>query len=123
MTYKSLRLWLLLSLGAIAAHAAPVGYIVKVDGKKVFLDLLGGNGAAPGKEFTVFTEGDRLKHPVTGADMGPVEKTIASGRIVEVHDKYSLGELSADAAVAPGQKVRLADASAAPAAQAAAPAS
>ncbi|HVE12910.1 MAG TPA: VCBS repeat-containing protein [Elusimicrobiota bacterium] len=114
-----------------ARCALALGYVVKVEGAKIFLDFGQSSGASVGQAFTVYAEGDSLKHPVTGEELGREEKTLASGRILEIHEKYSVGEIAPPVKdLAAGQKARLgapppppapAPAAAAPGAPAAAP--
>jgi len=70
------------------------GYVVRVDSDTVWLDLTAADGAASGRAFDVYTEGAELKHPVTGASLGRVQETIASGSIREVAEKFSTGWLT-----------------------------
>lgn len=85
------------------------GYVVKVDGKSVYLDK-GRGPAAVGRRFSVYTQGEELKHPVTGESLGQVKNTVAKGVISEVQEKYSVGLLeSGEDKVQPGQRIRLDD--------------
>lgn len=103
----ALSLLLAVLLSAPAGAAAPSGYVVKVEGGRIFLDLGRGAGASVGRRFVVFREGAELKHPVTGESLGPVLEEIASGEIVDVQEKYSVGAVEAAKGVAAGQRVRL----------------
>ena len=95
-------------LPAVAAAAAPKGYVVKIEGPKVWIDLTAADGAQPGRPFTVFQEGEELKHPVTGASLGRVEKTLGTGAIREVAEKFSVGDVNTSAGmIASGNRVRL----------------
>ncbi|MDE2141711.1 MAG: hypothetical protein KGJ84_04795 [Elusimicrobia bacterium] len=98
-----------LLIGALAAaQPADKGYVVRVDSSSVWLDLTAADGAAPGRSFEVYTEGAELKHPVTGASLGRVRKTIAKGRITDVSDKFSTGDLAPSSpAVKAGERARL----------------
>lgn len=111
---------------AASAFAQPAdrGYVVRADSSSVWLDLTAADGAAAGRAFEVYTEGAELKHPVTGASLGRVRSTVASGAITDVSEKFSTGSLSSGAAaVKAGQRARFtAPAPAAPAVPAAAPA-
>lgn len=113
-------LFLLLSLPAFAA--SPSGYVVKAENGVVYLDLAAKDGAAEKREFTVYEEGEELKHPVTGASLGRTEKIVAKGSITSVSDKFSTGGLSLPnaAGVKPGQRVRFSAPAPAPVAAAAA---
>jgi hypothetical protein len=97
---------------AAPAHAAD-GFVVKVDGASVYLDF-GAGAASVGVPFEVLKPGDELKHPVTGASLGPVFEKAGAGKVVSVEEKYSVGTLEHGAAQA-GWKARLGAAPGAPA--------
>lgn len=108
---------------AVLAAAPAKGYVVKAEGAKVWLDLTAADGAAPGRGFQVYTEGEDIKHPVTGEQLGKAETKIAEGKIDEVAEKLSVGRLNENTAVVlAGQRARLTAAVAAPIAPVAAPA-
>lgn len=97
------------------SDSAPEGYVVKVEGSTVYLDLGKKARIKTGQRFRIISEGEELKHPVTGASLGKILKTIGTGRIVEVQEKYSVGRLeSTKSAPAVGQKFRLEAPEAAP---------
>ncbi len=98
----------LLGLAAVLHASSLVGYVVKVDSRTVYLDLGVSSGVAAGQDFVVFSQGEELKHPVSGVSLGRIEKTVSRGRITEVAPAYSTGLLQADAeGVAAGQRVRI----------------
>lgn len=106
----------LLITSLAAAQPADKGFVVKVDSDAVWLDLTAADGAAAGRGFEVYSEGEELKHPVTGASLGRVQNQVATGSITETADKFSTGRLSARVGeVKVGQRARLT--TAAPAAQ------
>ncbi len=107
---------------ASAKDADPSGYVVRTEGRKVYIDLGKKSGAAPGQGFAVYREGAVLKHPVTGAVLGKVEDTLVEGELSEVRELYSVGEFSKDAEVRIGMRVRLIPIPPPPAAAPAAPA-
>jgi hypothetical protein len=91
-----------------AAAPATKGYVVKAEGARVWLDLTAADGAAPGRAFQVYTEGEELKHPVTGENLGKEEKVIADGKITELAEKHSVGELPApNETIKAGARARL----------------
>jgi hypothetical protein len=103
----SLSLCLLLLTSAAFAQE---GYVVKTTADGLYLDLGKASGAKSGDRFTVYKEGENLKHPVTGENLGAEETTLAGGTIVEVREKYSIGKLDASSrktTLAPAMKVRL----------------
>jgi hypothetical protein len=83
------------------------GYVVKIEGPTAWLDLTAADGAAVGRPFTVFAEGEELKHPVTGASLGKTEAKLGEGTIKEVAEKFSVGDLKEAAPIKPGARVRL----------------
>lgn len=94
--------------GPVFAAAPAKGYVVKADGTQIWLDLTAADGAAPGRGFQIYEEGEDLKHPVTGERLGKAEKKIIDGNIEEVSDKHSLGRLAeASPLVKTGQRARL----------------
>lgn len=99
----------LFAFSPAAFAAAPAkGYVVKTSGTQIWLDLTAGDGAAPGRGFQVYEEGEEIKHPVTGEQLGKTERKLAEGKIEEVAEKYSVGRLGEPAPqVQAGARVRL----------------
>jgi len=126
MVFSASMLSLLFPLAASLcwAQGAVSGYVVKVESAAVYLDAGEGQGARPGMAFTLYTEGEELKHPATGASLGRIENIVGTGEITEVHEKYSMGRLSAGqpAPEGAGLRYRLKTAAQAPAAAPAQPA-
>ena len=85
------------------------GLIVSVDQQgKVVVDLTAKDGIYPGLEMEVFRQGEPFKHPVSGEVMGRTEKTVASLRVVDVQDRFSVGQLlDRDGSVKAGDGVRV----------------
>ena len=85
------------------------GLIVSVDQQgKVVVDLAAKDGIYPGLEMEVFREGEPFKHPVSGEVMGRMEKTVASLRVVDVQDRFSVGQLlEQEGSVKAGDGVRV----------------
>jgi hypothetical protein len=109
ITSDAMNTLFLLLMSLPAAAADPSGYVVKADAGTVYLDLVAKDGASEKRVFTVYEEGEELKHPVTGASLGRTEKTVATGAITSVSEKFSIGALdgASAAGVKPGQRVRL----------------
>ncbi len=85
------------------------GLIVSVDQQgKVVVDLTAKDGIYPGLEMEVFRQGEPFKHPVSGEVMGRMEKTVASLRVVDVQDRFSVGQLlEQEGSVKAGDGVRV----------------
>src|SRR5438045_1866608 len=82
----------ILSCAAVYA-AVPDGYVVKVDSATLYLDWGSSSGAHIGDAFTVYREGEALKHPVTGEVLGHAEATVGTGTLQTLEAKFSVGHL------------------------------
>ena len=92
---------------AQGAADAALGYVVRVEQSSVVLDFTEKNAAA-GQPFTVFKEGEELKHPATGKSLGRLETPVAQGTLREVLANYSIGTLASNAEpVSAGMRARL----------------
>ncbi|MDP3543584.1 MAG: VCBS repeat-containing protein [Elusimicrobiota bacterium] len=104
-----------IAFSALIAFSVPVsaavpakGYVVKTSGTQIWLDLTAADGAAPGRGFAVYEEGEDIKHPVTGEQLGKAERKLAEGKLEEVADKFSVGRLGEPAPhVQAGARARL----------------
>jgi hypothetical protein len=85
------------------------GLIVSVEPQgKVVVDLTAKDGIYAGLEMEVFRQGEPFKHPVSGEVMGRMDKTVASLRVVDVQDRFSVGQLlEQDGSVKAGDGVRV----------------
>lgn len=113
MIFSGPMLKLLLTLLAPFCWAQPsaslTGYVVKVESSTVYLEFGEPQGVRPGQKFVLFSEGEELKHPVTGASLGRVQNLAAEGTIAEAQEKYSVGTLSSALSPLPqGLKFKLA---------------
>jgi len=99
----------LFALSAPVFAAAPAkGYVVRAEDTQVWIDLTAADGAAVGRGFQVYEEGEDLKHPVTGEQLGKAERRIAEGKIEAVAEKHSVGRLPEPTrGIQAGQRTRL----------------
>jgi curli biogenesis system outer membrane secretion channel CsgG len=78
----------------IAAAAAPAGglqgKVIKVEGTKAWINLGALAGIKLGDRFTVFTVGDALIDPDTGAKLGADEKQTGNGAVIDVQGKFAV---------------------------------
>ena len=77
------------------AAVAPVirGYVVYVDTTRVVIDLSSKDGVRPGSLVSVRRDKIAIVHPVTGEVLGELDEEIATGKVSEVHDKFSVVEV------------------------------
>src|SRR3970282_552286 len=85
------------------------GLIVSVEPQgKLVVDLTAKDGIYPGLEMEIFREGEPFKHPASGEVMGRMEKTVGLIRVVEVRDRFSVGQLlEQEGSVKAGEGVRV----------------
>ena len=115
------RLMVLAVFGLFPALGSAQGMVVRVDGKKVYLDTTSfKQKVTKGQSFKVILSSEKLVNPKTGNDLGEVHTYSPSGKIIEVQEKYAVGELADTAKISVGQEAVLEEA--APAAPTAAPA-
>lgn len=85
------------------------GYIIQIDGRKVYIDLGREQGVQPGQRFTIFKEGKVIKHPVTGKIMGVEKSEMGTIKIISVEHEMAIGEAEDGAVTSilkPGDKVK-----------------
>jgi len=66
------------------------GYIVKVEGEKVLVDI---KNLRDGEELTVLREGKEIIHPITKQSLGREEERVGKVVVEQVGDKFSVGRL------------------------------
>ena len=91
-----------------AALAPPTnrGFVVFVDTSRVVIDLNGKDGVKPGAQVSVRRDKIAIVHPITGELLGELDEEVATGRVTEVKDKFSVVELSS---VTNGNQVKIKD--------------
>jgi hypothetical protein len=93
---------------ATAAPSLPLdrGFVVFVDTSRVVIDLNSKDGIKPGAQVSVRRDKIAIVHPVTGELLGELDEEVATGRVTEVKDKFSVVELSS---VTNGNQVKIKD--------------
>jgi hypothetical protein len=92
--------------GALAVPATPRGYVVFVDTSRVVIDLAAADGVKVGSLVSVRRDKIAIVHPITGELLGELDEEVATGRVVEVRDKFSVVEVQKAAA---GAQVQVKD--------------
>ena len=82
----------------IATQSATRGYVVFVDTSRVIIDLAASDGVKLGTGVSVRRDKVAIVHPITGELLGELDEEVASGRVVEVQDKFSVVEVQKAAA-------------------------
>jgi hypothetical protein len=82
------------------------GYVVFVDTSRVIIDLAAADGVKLGTGVSVRRDKIAIVHPITGELLGELDEEVATGRVVEVRDKFSVVEVQKAAA---GAQVQVKD--------------
>lgn len=82
----------------VAIPSATRGYVVFVDTSRVVIDLAASDGVKLGTGVSVRRDKVAIVHPITGELLGELDEEVASGRVVEVRDKFSVVEVQKAAA-------------------------
>ena len=90
----------------VVVPPATSGYVVFVDTSRVVIDLAAADGVKLGTGVSVRRDKIAIVHPITGELLGELDEEVASGRVVEVRDKFSVVEVQK---AAPGVQVQVKD--------------
>jgi TolB-like protein len=80
--------------------------IAKVDGKTVFLNRSGEGALAVGDRLAILSQGEAVRDSDTGEELGRPLTEVAQGRVVAVDAEIVKAELSGDALVKEGMRVK-----------------
>jgi hypothetical protein len=90
--------------GGVGTQPSTRGYVVFVDASRVVIDLAAPDGVKVGTNVSVRRDKIAIVHPITGELLGELHEEVATGRVVEVRDKFSLVEIQKVAAGAQVQE-------------------
>ena len=77
--------------GAAGAGAGAADMrIIKVDGNRAFINVGSSSGVKVGDKFTIIQRGEDLIDPATGMKLGAEEKTIGTGVVAEVQERFAI---------------------------------
>lgn len=82
------------------------GYVVYVDTGRVVIDLTNIDGLQPGSLVSLRRDRIPIVHPVTGELLGELDEEVATARVTEIRDRFSVAEVQN---VAPGSQVQIRD--------------
>ena len=69
------------------------GYVVFVDTSRVVIDLAAADGVRLGSAVSLRRDKVAIVHPITGELLGELDEEVASGKVVEIRDKFSVVEI------------------------------
>ena len=82
------------------AAAPPRGLearVVKVDGERVYINVGAESGVKVGDRFAVFSVGEALIDPVTGANLGAEEEQTGTASVTDVQAKFAIATVTGKA--------------------------
>jgi hypothetical protein len=82
------------------------GFVVYVDTTRVVIDLTSLDGLQPGSLVSLRRDKIPLVHPVTGELLGELDEEVATARVTEIRDRFSVAEVQN---VAPGSQIQVRD--------------
>jgi hypothetical protein len=89
-----------------AAEVPRRGYVVHVDTTRIAIDLTTADGLRLGSVVSVRRDRTPIMHPVTGEKLGELDEEVATAKIVELRDRFSLAEIQS---VNPGAQIEVRD--------------
>jgi hypothetical protein len=82
------------------------GYVVYVDSARIVIDLTNLDGLRPGSVLSLRRDRIPIVHPVTGELLGELDDEVATARVTEIRERFSVAEVQS---VAPGAQVQVRD--------------
>jgi len=97
--------------GAAAPTAAPApapqrGFVVFVDTTRIVIDLTARDGLRLGTLVSLRRDKIPIVHPITGELLGELDEEVATGRVTEIRDKFSVIEVQG---LSQGAEVKIKD--------------
>jgi hypothetical protein len=94
------------AVAPVPVEVAKRGYVVYVDTTRIVIDLTGVDGVRPGTVVSLRRDRIPIVHPVTGEMLGDLDEEVATARVTETREKFSVAEIQT---LAPGSQVQLKD--------------
>ena len=89
-----------------AAPPPPRGYVVYVDTTRIVIDLTAQDGIKPGSLVSLRRPKIPIIHPVTGEFLGELEEEVATAKVIEIRERFSVAEIQGST---PGTQIRVKD--------------
>jgi Flagellar assembly protein T, C-terminal domain len=89
-----------------APEPAKRGFVVYVDTTRIAIDLTAADGVREGQTISVRRDRIPIVHPVTGEMLGELDDEVATARVIEMRDRFSVAEIES---LAPGAQVQVKD--------------
>src|SRR5687767_14771775 len=82
------------------------GFVVWVDTTRIVIDLTAQDGVKAGTMVSLRRDRIPIVHPVTGERLGELDEEVATARVTELRDRFSVAEIQT---LAQGAEVRIRD--------------
>ena len=82
------------------------GMVIYVDTTRIVVDLTAADGVRTGAVMSVRRDAIPIVHPVTGEVLGELDQEVATVRLTEIREKFSVGDVQT---VAPGARIQIKD--------------
>ena len=82
------------------------GIVMYVDTTRIVVDLTAADGVRPGALLSLRRDKIPIVHPVTGEVLGELDEEVATARVTETRERFSIADVQT---VAPGGQVRIKD--------------
>jgi hypothetical protein len=82
------------------------GFVVYVDATRVVIDLTTSDGIHAGSLISLRRDRIPVVHPVTGEVLGTLDEEVATARVTETRDRFSVAEVQS---VTPGSQIQIKD--------------
>lgn len=89
-----------------AAEGPKRGLVVYVDTTRIVIDLTAADGIRPGTIVSLRRDAIPIVHPVTGEMLGELDEEVATARVTETREKFSVADVQS---VATGAKIQVKD--------------
>jgi Flagellar assembly protein T, C-terminal domain len=89
-----------------AAEGPKRGLVVYVDTTRIVIDLTAADGIRPGSIVSLRRDAIPIVHPVTGEMLGELDEEVATARVTETREKFSVADVQS---VATGAKIQVKD--------------
>jgi hypothetical protein len=94
------------AVSAPAPETPKRGFVVWVDTTRIVIDLTAQDGIRPGAVVSLRRDRIPIVHPITGERLGELDDEVATARVTETRDKFSVAEIQT---LAQGAEVRVKD--------------
>jgi hypothetical protein len=82
------------------------GFVIYVDTTRIVIDLTTTDGIRPGSVISLRRDRIPVVHPVTGEVLGTLDEEVATARVTETRDRFSVAEVQT---VVPGSQIQIKD--------------